>query len=109
MKLTKLIPNIQRTVIIRPGFRYKELFNRFIIKMMSSGAIQRNQNVDKKFVDQSALYESMSTYNVETEGVMFLHIKYFVFMLAAAGALAFVISALEWIFYYKHFLRIVNF
>lgn len=97
VKLTKLIPNIKRSVLVRPGYRYREQFNRMIIKMMSAGTLQRIINADKKFVDQADVYHSMSVYSVETEGVMFLHVKYFAFFLVASVGISFLIFAFEWI------------
>lgn len=91
-------PPSQETVVIHPGFRYKEMFNRFFIKMRTTGVISR---IYKKHEtsDDPELYESTHTYNVAKQGVMFMQIQYFLILLACAFAFGFVVLAFELIFY----------
>lgn len=66
-----------------------------MIKMMSAGIIIRTQNFNKLMVDSSHISSAMTTYSVETEGVLFFHVKYFIWFFGAAIGFAFLILILE--------------
>lgn len=104
VKLDYIIPKVYGDVMVHRGFRYKEQFNRMLIRMKAAGVLERiTKSFDPKgkaarrLVDTSEEYKF--EYNVETEGVMFLQIRYFVFFLFGSIACAFFILILEWIVY----------
>lgn len=70
-----------------------------IIKMMSAGIISRTQKLDKSKAVSSEVSIAMTTYNVETEGILFLHVKYFVYFLTAAVGFSFIVVLIEIIVY----------
>lgn len=63
--------------------------------MMAGGIMIRSQKLNKFKVDTSHILKAMTTYSVETEGVLFFHVKYFVYFLAAAIVFAFFILIIE--------------
>lgn len=104
VKLDNLFPKVDSEVPVHPSFRYKDRFSTFLLRMKTAGIIDRIQRVhetptiiSQRFVEKSTDYKAMTTYNVETEGVMFMQIKYFMIMLGCAIIFAFLVLIFEWI------------
>lgn len=63
--------------------------------MMSAGIISRTQKLDKSKAVSSDVSTAMTTYSVETEGILFFHVKYFVYFLTAAIGFSFIVLLME--------------
>lgn len=63
--------------------------------MMETGIIARAVQHYKTKTDSSDVLKAMTTYSVETEGVLFFHVKLFVYFLASAAAFAVVVLLME--------------
>lgn len=68
--------------------------------MMEIGVIARTEQRYKTKADSSDVLKAMRTYSVETEGVLFFQIKWFVYFLASAVGFAFLVLLMELILNY---------
>lgn len=110
VKLDSIIPKPYLHVSVRPDFPYKELFDRFLIRMKATGIISRMENsfelpetTAAKFVDRKEDYKF--DYNVATRGVRYMQVSYIFLPLIGMLLLGFIVLCIEWIvFVLKHFL-----
>ena len=88
--------------MVNPDFPYRDEYNRFFIRMRTAGLFQRMSDrlsISSKFGKSADIYDSVSTYDVATKGVMFMQTKYFIVFFACSIIVAFIVLIFENVIY----------